>query len=80
MKIPEMPGLSSDGEPLVVPEPGTDVAHLIYLLEYARRRGFKVGPNVQLGSIALQVHDMRQIEEGDLPDEPDDPDIAMLRG
>jgi hypothetical protein len=79
--IPPMPNQTREGEPLAVPEPGTDVAHLIYLLEYCRRSGFKLGPHVQIGSIAVVVTDMRQLEDaGESPlTGPDDPDMELLR-
>ena len=81
VKIPPMISRTHEGETLVVPEPGTDVAHLIYLLEYCRRSGFKLGPQVQIGSIAVVVTDMRQLEGADESPlaGPDDPDMDLLR-
>lgn len=43
-------------------DPLTDAGQLVALLEYARRRGFRIGPYVKLGSIQLQVQDLRQTE------------------
>jgi hypothetical protein len=36
-----------------------DVLDLIYLLEYARKRGFQIGPTVKIGEVTLQVRDTR---------------------
>ncbi|MGN6107240.1 MAG: hypothetical protein ACTHU0_19185 [Kofleriaceae bacterium] len=53
---------------LIVPEsgetfplsPDDHVSRLIILLEYARRRGFRIGPTVQVGDVTLAVRDLRQ--------------------
>jgi len=79
VKIPPLPDHTSEGEMLVVPEPGTDVAHLIYLLEYARRRGFRVGPAVQIGGLAIQVQDLRQVED-DPARSASDPGVWAVHG
>ncbi len=70
-----------DGNALPVPPPESDLATLIQLLEYARRRGFRVGPTVKVGSIVTQVQDMRQDETGrDLPADPGPWAAAGLEG
>lgn len=51
-----------DGNDIIPPPAETDVGQLIYLLEWARRRGFAVGPNVRVGTLLLQVRDLRQTE------------------
>lgn len=56
--------LNIDDEPLPVPDAGTDVAHAIYLLEYARRNDFRVGPMIRVGSLIMQVSDLRQNASG----------------
>lgn len=52
--------LGDDGNALPPPEPGSDLASAIYLLEYGRKRGFRIGPQIQVGGIILQVRDIRQ--------------------
>lgn len=52
--------LDEDGNALQPPEPGTDAANAIYLLEYARKRGFRLGGTLKVGSIEMQVLDLRQ--------------------
>lgn len=49
-------------------DPASDVAKIIYLLEYCRARGFVVGPNVQVGDTIVQVKDprvLRDLDRGD---------------
>lgn len=61
-----------DGNPVPLPADGSDLAQLIQLLEYARVRGFRVGPLIQIGGIAVQVRDLRQHEgRRDTDDAPD---------
>lgn len=48
-----------DGNTLVI-EPDSDVGRLTTLLEYARARGFRLGPYVKVGEITCQVQDLRQ--------------------
>lgn len=52
--------IDDDGNVLPPPEPGTDAAHVIYLLEYARKRGFRIGPELKVGAIEMSVIDLRQ--------------------
>jgi hypothetical protein len=61
-----------DGNDINPPPATTDVGQLIYLLEWARKRGFRVGPTVRCGSLVLQVQDLRQTEGRDTP-AADDP-------
>lgn len=51
-----------DGNDLPVPSAESDLGQLIQLLEYARLRGYRIGPTVQIGKITLQVRDLRQAE------------------
>jgi hypothetical protein len=51
-----------DGNEIAAPPPETDVGRLIYLLEWARRRGFRIGPAVVVGGLTLQIQDLRQTE------------------
>ena len=49
--------IDADGNELPTPPDGSDVAHMIYLLEYCRRRKFKLGPLAQVGDVVIQVTD-----------------------
>lgn len=73
--------IDDDGNVLPPPDPESPVAQIIYLLEYGRLRGFRVGPTVQVGDVTVGVRDLRQerdlmqearTEHGDL-----DPDSDM---
>jgi hypothetical protein len=65
MKPPTGPIESDeDGNALPVPSPDSDLSQLIALLEYGRKRGFRIGPTVQVGSITTQIADLRQDEGG----------------
>lgn len=52
--------IDDDGNVLLPPEPGSPVAQIIYLLEYGRKRGFRIGPRVQVGDTVAEVLDLRQ--------------------
>ncbi len=66
--------IDDDGNVLPPPEPGSPVAQIIYLLEYGRKRGFRIGPRVQVGDTVAEVMDLRQqiqitkAQRGDAPD------------
>lgn len=59
MSTKKLPDHDEDGNDLVPPDPKSDVGQLIYLLEYGRQRGFKIGPTVQIGNVTVQVQDLR---------------------
>lgn len=40
-----------------------DVSRAIALLEWGRRRGFLIGPTVQVGDVIMQVQDLRQAKQ-----------------
>lgn len=52
--------IDDDGNEMQPPEPGSPLATAIYLLEYGRKRGFQIGPAVQIGDIIFQVRDLRE--------------------
>jgi len=52
--------IDEDGNEMVAPDPTSDVGRIIYLLEYGRARGFRIGPVVQVGDAIVQVRDLRQ--------------------
>lgn len=76
--------LDEDGNVLAPPEPGTDTANAIYLMEYARKRGFRVGPTLKVGDVVLQVVDLRQAAQQSkadtVPDIEPGSDMAVLLG
>lgn len=49
--------IDSEGNVIPPPDAATDVAQVIYLLEYCRQRNFIVGPHVQVGDVVVQVKD-----------------------
>jgi hypothetical protein len=56
------PDVDEDGNPIGAPDPQSDAGRLIYLLEWARLRGFRLGPTLQIGGLIVQVADLRQVE------------------
>ncbi len=50
------------GNALPAIDPTSSVYQLVALLEYARRRGFRIGPTVRIGDVTVQVQDLRQSE------------------
>ena len=59
---------TDEGDSLSVPDVNSDAGVIVYLLEFARRRGFAIGPMIRVGKIALQVTDLRQATQGNVPD------------
>lgn len=62
--------LTTDGEALPALAASTsaaDVQAALHLLEYARSRGFRIGPAVKVGCVEMLVADIRQgkIDMGD---------------
>lgn len=50
------------GNALPALDPTSPVFQLVALLEYARHRGFRIGPMVRIGDVTVQVQDLRQDE------------------
>lgn len=51
--------IDDDGN-LIAPPPVDDpIMKILYLLEYGRKRGFRIGPTVQVGDTIIQVTDTR---------------------
>ena len=73
MKSPPTGPIDADEDGNVVPVPPaeSDLAQLIQLLEYGRRRGFRIGPTVKIGQLVTQVQDLRQTEGTGQDLEPD---------
>lgn len=73
-----------DGNALPPPDPGSDVAQIIYLIEYARTRSFRIGPTVKVGDAVVQVVDLRQAAQEATstaaPDVEPGSDMATLLG
>lgn len=57
----------SDGNPVFDVDPASSSGQLVALLEWARRRGFRLGPTIKIGDLVLQVQDLRQVEGRDVP-------------
>lgn len=55
--------IDDDGNELPKPPQDSAVWAVIYLLEYGRKRGFRIGPQLQVGEITLNVADLRQARE-----------------
>lgn len=54
-----------EGEPVPLPPSGSDLAALIQLLEFGRRKGFEFTGGLRVGTITVQrVRDIRQAERG----------------
>ena len=68
-----------EGDPVPQPAPESDLADLIQILEYGRRKGFAIGPMVRIGKIALQVTDMRLRRNAGAAEEPE-PSIWQEHG
>lgn len=68
-----------EGNNLPVPPADSDIGQLIYLLEYGRQRGFRIGPTVQIGNVIVQVSDLRQ-HEGRAQSETPEPTIWQQNG
>lgn len=56
----QKPFADEEGNLLPELEPGSPLAQIIHLLEYGRKRGFQIGPTVQVGDVIVQVRDLRQ--------------------
>lgn len=65
--------IDDDGNKILPPPDDSDVARLIYLMEYARKRGFRIGPVVKIGETTVQVRDLRQ--ERQMRENEDTPDL-----
>ena len=78
--------IDDEGNELPPPEPGTPVANLIYLLEWGRKRGFRIGPTVKMGELVAQVRDLRQeaavaqIAKDGAPELEPESDMAIVLG
>lgn len=65
------PDADEDGNDLLPPAPNSDVGQLIYLLEWGRQRGFRIGPRVQIGEVVLELADLRQDTSRGIGEGPD---------
>jgi len=59
-----------------------DVSQAIRLLEYARSRGFRIGPELHVGVVHMQVADLKQAVIGapTVDESPMDPDDEPIEG
>jgi hypothetical protein len=58
----DVPDETDDGDSIEIDN--VDVKSLIALLEYGRRRGFRFGPVIKIGSVELQAVDLRDSKKG----------------
>lgn len=53
-----------NGDPVPVPSQDTAVGEAVaaiqQLMEWARKRGYSIGPEVQVGDVVLRIRDLRQ--------------------
>lgn len=72
--------IDDDGNVIAPPPPDSPVAQIVWLLEYARKRGFSI-PTVQVGDTIVQVRDLRQEAQsrgGTPADLSPDSDMALV--
>ena len=75
------PPSDENGNELPPIDPTTDVGMLVQLLEWGRRRGFKIGPTIQVGTVTVQVEDIRLRENARAGEKkPDEGDIYVNAG
>lgn len=55
--------LDDAGNIIAPPEPGSPIAQIVWLLEYARKRDFHI-PKVQIGDTVVHVTDLKQTQAG----------------
>lgn len=76
--------IDDDGNIVAPPPPDSPVAQIVWLLEYGRKRGFRIGPTVQIGDTIVQVADLRQKAQTQpnttMPDLEPDSDMAQVLG
>ena len=78
-KPPPPPDHDEDGRPLAVPDKASSVGQLIYLLEWGRIRGFRLGPTLKVGDLVVQVSDLRQTEgQGPVGDDAPEHDVSAF--
>lgn len=52
--------IDDDGNEIPMPTADHPVMAIVWLMEYGRKRGFKIGPAVKVGDCVVQVRDLRQ--------------------
>jgi hypothetical protein len=55
-----------------------DVDRVMALLEWGRKRGFQIGPSVEVGTVKLMVRDLRPALREKLGDDQDDEEHVPL--
>lgn len=77
----KLPFADEDGNTLPELDPMSGMAQIIVLLEYGRKRGFRIGPTVQVGDTIVQVQDLRQAVGGnEKSSEPMSDDMREVLG
>lgn len=78
--------VDEDGNLIPPPDPNSPIGQIVWLMEYGRKRGFRIGPRVQVGDTIAEVLDLRQqlqvskAQRGDAPDLAPGSDMAVLLG
>lgn len=62
---------------LIEPADSDTLARILWFMEQARKRQFRVGPFLRVGNVTLQVADLRQSQP---PPTDDGPSIWQLAG
>lgn len=61
------------------PEPTGDAGNAIALLEWARRRGFRIGPILEVGTVKMQIVDLQQAR-GEVDPRGTEPTLEEIHG
>lgn len=78
--------IDDDGNIIQPPPPDHPVMTVLYLMEYGRKRGFRIGPTVQVDGTIVQVVDLRQtaaverMKKDEAPDLEPGSDMALVLG
>ncbi len=68
--------IDDDGNVIAPPAPESAIAQIVWLMEYGRKRGFRIGPTIQVGDTTVQVLDMHQEAQTSRQGEHRAPDLT----
>lgn len=57
-----------------------DVVRAAWLLEWARDRGYRIGPNLQVGGVIMNVVDLRQMKDANIAQTEPEPSVEEYFG
>jgi hypothetical protein len=72
--------IDDDGNMIDPPPADHPVRAIVWLLEYGRTRGFRIGPTVQVGDTIVQVQDMRLRDRSEPQQSAPEPTIWQANG